>query len=55
MVLNSRVIANPSPTAHASGGAAVPQRRFTVPAAKPPQVLQSGHAPAQLSFCFTRS
>jgi hypothetical protein len=29
-------------------------RPVTAVAAKPPQVLQSGHAPAQLSFTFTR-
>ena len=31
-----------------------PVQRLAPVKAKPPQILQSGHAPAQLSFTFTR-
>jgi hypothetical protein len=58
MVLPSRPIAKSAAAAQTAASAAKPsqqQRASVKPATpKPPQVLQSGHAPAQLSFFFFR-
>ncbi len=57
MVLPSRPIAKSAAAAQTAAAAAKPsqQRASAKPATpKPPQVLQSGHAPAQLSFFFFR-
>jgi hypothetical protein len=52
MVLISRPIAK-SAAATLAAAAAQPRPQPVRPTgAKPPQILQSGHAPAQLSFSF---
>lgn len=52
MVLISRPIAKSAAAAMAAA-AVQPRAQPARPAgAKPPQILQSGHAPAQLSFSF---
>jgi hypothetical protein len=52
MVLISRPIAK-SAAAALAAAAAQPRPQPVRPASpKPPQILQSGHAPAQLSFSF---
>jgi hypothetical protein len=49
MVLHSRLFAKAAKTAAPQPR---PQPVRPLAAAKPPQILQSGHAPAQLSFSF---
>jgi hypothetical protein len=49
----SKSPSGPITTTPAPQRAPVP-RPGTVVKSKPPQILQSGHAPAQLSFTFTR-
>jgi hypothetical protein len=53
MVLHSRPIVKSAAAAMAA--AAQRPQPARPAAAKPPQILQSGHAPAQLSFNFYRS
>jgi hypothetical protein len=55
--LYSRTISKPQAAmsvAMPSSTRAPAPRPATAAAATPPQILQSGHAPAQLSFTFTR-
>ena len=55
--LYSRTISKPQAAmsvAMPSSQRAPAPRTITTAATKPPQILQSGHAPAQLSFTFTR-
>jgi hypothetical protein len=51
MVLHSRPIAKSAAAAMAASQPR-PQPQLPAAVAKPPQILQSGHAPAQLSFSF---
>ena len=44
----------PAALSSAKPAAPAPVQRLAPVKAKPPQILQSGHAPAQLSFTFTR-
>jgi hypothetical protein len=52
MVLHSRPITKSAAAAMAASQPRQQASARPVAAAKPPQILQSGHAPAQLSFSF---